>query len=346
MNDVQAAFLDGAVGLGHRYVEDHNRPGAVGARPTPRNARDGMRMSTAVTYLAAARRRPNLAIRPDTSAGTTCSSSSTQPLIVSCACRTWRPERCCPAPASAASSASWKPKPSSNADRIPATAVRGWPPSRQRAAPPSSAPRRSTSPASKSTSIATSVRPLDAMSHPPSRASSMPTNTRATSDDDRWPADGRVGRPAGRGESPDRSSAEHRAWARGCRTQLHRTRGEPKMTGAPSIDRVGSSRAGRGIPQREWPPRDRAWADRGGRRNTRLDAMVRSPPLRLLQSWSTWRGDDVTLDPEIRRTVPRRRRAVRGDDGVRHLLACRRRQRGTWKHGGCSLISDRSSAGR
>ena len=51
MNCVQAAFLDGAVALGHRYVDDHNRPGAVGAGPTPRNARDGVRMSTALTYL-------------------------------------------------------------------------------------------------------------------------------------------------------------------------------------------------------------------------------------------------------------------------------------------------------
>ena len=66
MNRAQAAFLDGAVASGHRYVEDHNRPGAVGAGPTPRNARDGMRMSTAVTYLALARSRANLTIRPDT----------------------------------------------------------------------------------------------------------------------------------------------------------------------------------------------------------------------------------------------------------------------------------------
>lgn len=66
LNSVQAAFLDGAVASGHRYVEDHNRPGAVGAGPTPRNARDGVRMSTAVTYLASARSRPNLTICPDT----------------------------------------------------------------------------------------------------------------------------------------------------------------------------------------------------------------------------------------------------------------------------------------
>jgi choline dehydrogenase len=65
MNTVQAAFLDGAVASGHRYVEDHNRPGEVGAGPTPRTALDGVRMSTALTYLAAARSRGNLSIRPD-----------------------------------------------------------------------------------------------------------------------------------------------------------------------------------------------------------------------------------------------------------------------------------------
>jgi choline dehydrogenase len=66
LNAVQAAFLDGAIASGHRYVEDHNRPGEVGAGPTPRNARDGVRMSTALTYLASARSRPNLTICADT----------------------------------------------------------------------------------------------------------------------------------------------------------------------------------------------------------------------------------------------------------------------------------------
>jgi choline dehydrogenase len=66
LNRAQAAFLDGAVASRHRYVEDHNRPGAVGAGPTPRNLHDGMRMSTAVTYLAQARSRPNLTIQPHT----------------------------------------------------------------------------------------------------------------------------------------------------------------------------------------------------------------------------------------------------------------------------------------
>lgn len=68
LNPVQEAFLEAAIGLGHREVEDHNRPGAVGAGPVPRNVRDGMRMSTAVTYLAEARPRQNLTVWPETAA--------------------------------------------------------------------------------------------------------------------------------------------------------------------------------------------------------------------------------------------------------------------------------------
>jgi choline dehydrogenase len=66
LNAVQSAFLDGAMAVGHPYVEDHNLPGAVGVGPSPRTAVDGRRMSTALTYLAMARGRPNLTIRPDT----------------------------------------------------------------------------------------------------------------------------------------------------------------------------------------------------------------------------------------------------------------------------------------
>jgi choline dehydrogenase len=66
LNAVQTAFLDGATETGHPYVEDHNHPGVVGVGPSPRTARNGTRMSTAVTYLAQARERPNLTIRPET----------------------------------------------------------------------------------------------------------------------------------------------------------------------------------------------------------------------------------------------------------------------------------------
>ncbi|MFC5260988.1 GMC family oxidoreductase [Kribbella qitaiheensis] len=69
LNPIQRAFIDAAVQAGHSYVADHNRPGALGVGPTPRNVRDGLRMSTAVTYLAAARHRPNLTICSDTTIG-------------------------------------------------------------------------------------------------------------------------------------------------------------------------------------------------------------------------------------------------------------------------------------
>src|SRR6185503_13150821 len=61
LNQVQSAFIAAAVEVGHPYVADHNSPTGVG--PTPRNARDGVRMSTALTYLPVARARPNLTIR-------------------------------------------------------------------------------------------------------------------------------------------------------------------------------------------------------------------------------------------------------------------------------------------
>ncbi len=61
----QRAFIDATVATGVPFVEDHNRPGAVGVGPTPRNALDGVRMSTAMTYLASARGRPNLTIRAE-----------------------------------------------------------------------------------------------------------------------------------------------------------------------------------------------------------------------------------------------------------------------------------------
>jgi choline dehydrogenase-like flavoprotein len=63
LNPVQRAFIDTAASAGHPYVADHNQPGAVGVGPTPRNARNGVRMSTALTYLAGARGRANLTIR-------------------------------------------------------------------------------------------------------------------------------------------------------------------------------------------------------------------------------------------------------------------------------------------
>lgn len=63
LSPLQLAFAEAAVAAGHRLAGDHNEPGTVGAGPAPRNVRDGRRMSTALTHLAAARDRPNLAIR-------------------------------------------------------------------------------------------------------------------------------------------------------------------------------------------------------------------------------------------------------------------------------------------
>jgi choline dehydrogenase len=60
---LQRAFYDSAAQCGHLPVTDHNEPGAVGVGPTPSNGPDGIRMSTALTYLAGARGRPNLEVR-------------------------------------------------------------------------------------------------------------------------------------------------------------------------------------------------------------------------------------------------------------------------------------------
>jgi choline dehydrogenase len=61
----QAPFLQACEALGHEIVADHNAPGTVGAGRLPLNEVGGVRQSTAVTYLRAARRRPNLTIHAD-----------------------------------------------------------------------------------------------------------------------------------------------------------------------------------------------------------------------------------------------------------------------------------------
>jgi choline dehydrogenase len=65
LTPLQEAFTNAALNAGHARVEDHNRPGAAGVGPMPRNVRDGVRMSVALTHLAPARKRPNLAVRPN-----------------------------------------------------------------------------------------------------------------------------------------------------------------------------------------------------------------------------------------------------------------------------------------
>ena len=62
---IQRAFLDACANAGFPAVEDHNAPDAVGAGLPPMNLIDGVRQSTALTYLAGARHRPNLTLRSD-----------------------------------------------------------------------------------------------------------------------------------------------------------------------------------------------------------------------------------------------------------------------------------------
>jgi choline dehydrogenase len=61
----QSAFLAACFTLGCAQVADHNAPEAIGAGRLPTNAVDGVRQSTALTYLAAARHRSNLTIRSE-----------------------------------------------------------------------------------------------------------------------------------------------------------------------------------------------------------------------------------------------------------------------------------------
>jgi choline dehydrogenase len=63
--EYQQAAIDAAVACGHERVDDHNRPGTLGAGPTPRNVENGVRMNTALTYLARARGRASLEIRAE-----------------------------------------------------------------------------------------------------------------------------------------------------------------------------------------------------------------------------------------------------------------------------------------
>lgn len=63
LTPLQQAFTDSCRAAGYRAVDDHNAPAARGVGPMPFNQLDGVRQSTALTYLAEARKRPNLTIR-------------------------------------------------------------------------------------------------------------------------------------------------------------------------------------------------------------------------------------------------------------------------------------------
>jgi choline dehydrogenase len=60
---IQQAFLLACAELGYAQVTDHNAPGTIGVGPVPMNTIAGVRQSTAHTYLAMARTRPNLTVR-------------------------------------------------------------------------------------------------------------------------------------------------------------------------------------------------------------------------------------------------------------------------------------------
>lgn len=62
---IQRAFLGACADAGFPVVADHNAPGAAGAGLPPMNLVDGVRQSTALTYLARARARANLSVRSD-----------------------------------------------------------------------------------------------------------------------------------------------------------------------------------------------------------------------------------------------------------------------------------------
>lgn len=61
----QAAFIEAAVELGHPRCDDVNHPEATGVGVMAMNKLGRVRISTAVGYLASARLRDNLTIRPD-----------------------------------------------------------------------------------------------------------------------------------------------------------------------------------------------------------------------------------------------------------------------------------------
>ena len=59
------AFLDACIAAGYPRTEDMNHPDSTGVGFYPFNRIDGIRMSTALTYLQAARNRLNLTLRSD-----------------------------------------------------------------------------------------------------------------------------------------------------------------------------------------------------------------------------------------------------------------------------------------
>ena len=65
LSPVAAASFAAFEGIGIARVEDHNAPGSIGSGLLPLNCLDGIRLSTALTYLPRPGERPNLALRCD-----------------------------------------------------------------------------------------------------------------------------------------------------------------------------------------------------------------------------------------------------------------------------------------
>ena len=61
--ELQERFCEAALSVGHEWIDDHNRPGAVGIGPIPLNMLGGERQTPADRYLDPALARPNLELR-------------------------------------------------------------------------------------------------------------------------------------------------------------------------------------------------------------------------------------------------------------------------------------------
>ena len=64
-SELGAAGLEAFGAAGFPMIDDHNRPGAVGAGRMPMNSRDGARVTTADAYLPVGQTPPNLTLRAD-----------------------------------------------------------------------------------------------------------------------------------------------------------------------------------------------------------------------------------------------------------------------------------------
>ena len=66
--NLSRGFVDSCLAAGHPFDADANRPDGLGVGPIPLNAAEGVRQSSALTYLAAAIDRPNLTVLGNTTA--------------------------------------------------------------------------------------------------------------------------------------------------------------------------------------------------------------------------------------------------------------------------------------